>query len=147
MVQGCQGVDKLLRTVLNILISLSLDKVTHKAPPAPPCVSLPAGVCVHQWSLFLVHSKGSWGEANAWWHLICDFIKLDGTAGTFASARHPAFAAELELLFCEPLSMLLIMLGSGPPFRSPSAQFSILSCIASNLVSVQLLLSANSTHI
>ena len=42
MVLGCQGVDKLLRTVLNILISLSLDKVTHKAPPTPP------GVTVHQ---------------------------------------------------------------------------------------------------
>lgn len=27
-----QGVDKLLRTVLNILISLSLDQVTHEAP-------------------------------------------------------------------------------------------------------------------
>lgn len=40
MVQGCQRVDKLLRTVLNILISLSLDKVTHKAPPAPPCVTV-----------------------------------------------------------------------------------------------------------
>lgn len=33
MALECQGVDKLLRTVLNILISLGLDKVTHKAPP------------------------------------------------------------------------------------------------------------------
>ena len=39
MVLGCQGVDKLLRTVLNILISLSLDKVTHKAPPTQPGVT------------------------------------------------------------------------------------------------------------
>ena len=33
MVLECQGVDKLLRTVLNILSSLGLDKATHKAPP------------------------------------------------------------------------------------------------------------------
>lgn len=44
---GNQGVDKLLRTVLNILISLSLDtKEIHKTPPPLNFTVCQQGTCV-----------------------------------------------------------------------------------------------------
>lgn len=116
MVLECQGVDKLLRAILNILISLSLDKITPKAtPPTRPCFTVcRQGICVQQPSLFPVPKKAAGKKQmhDGTWSVTKLRLMVQLGLLQFQDIQH----LWLLGLLSEALRAVLIMLGSGLPY-------------------------------